>query len=458
MTQKLWGGAFKEKVSSVVEDFTASIAFDRRLAGYDIEGSIAHVMMLARCKIISLQEKNLMIKGLKGIAGEIQSGKFRFKAADEDIHLSIEKRLRRKIGEPAGKLHTARSRNDQVALDLRLFLRDEIGNILELTKNMQKCIVDLAEANIKVVMPGFTHLQHAQPVLFSHHILTYYYMLQRDVERLKDCMKRVDCLPLGAGALAGTTLPIDRRFLAKQLGFSNVCEHSIDAVSDRDFVAEFLFCGALLMMHLSRLSEELIIWASPEFGFIEIDDSVLTGSSMMPQKKNPDVPELIRGKCGRAYGNLVNTLTMMKGLPLSYNRDMQEDKEPLFDTVDTLKKALTACPVFLKAVRLNPDRLNNLAGEGFTVATDLAEHLVVKGVSFREAHERVGKLVRCCMENRKSFEDLGKEDFRSFGFGPEAVRLVSAADSVKRKKSLGGTSPGEVRRMLRKARKNVNTQ
>lgn len=453
MKQKLWDGAFQRKTDSIVEDFTASISFDRRLAKYDIEGSIAHVKMLARCKLIKPRDKNLIIKGLMEIAKEIDSSKLR--AADEDIHLSIEKRLHEKIGKAAGRLHTARSRNDQVVLDLRLFLRDEIGIILKLLKNMQKCILNLAEKNINVVMPGFTHLQHAQPVLFSHHIMTYFWMLERDRERLVNCLTGVNCMPLGAGALAGTALATDRKFLAKLLGFSSVCEHSIDAVSDRDFVLEFLSSCAILMMHLSRLSEELIMWASSEFDFIRIDETVLTGSSMMPQKKNPDVPELIRGKCGRVYGNLISSLTMMKGLPLSYNRDLQEDKEPLFDTVDTLKKCLVTFPVFLKSLSLNVDRLTCMAGEGFTAATDIVEHLAAKGVPFREAHRRVGKLVLYCIKNKKSFTDLAEEDLRKFHLDPDVKKKLSPLNSVRSKKSLGGTSPGEVKRLIKKARKTL---
>ncbi len=458
MTGKLWDGVFEKKVSSIIEDFTASISFDRKLAKHDIKGSIAHVEMLARCKLISFGEQAVIIKGLKEIADEIASGKFRFSAGDEDIHLAIEKRLYRKIGKAAGKLHTARSRNDQVALDLRLFLRSEIRLIIDLLKVMQGCIVDMARENIRVVMPGFTHLQHAQPVLFSHHIMTYFYMLERDRQRLADCMRRVDCLPLGAGAFAGTSLLVDRKFLAKKLGFSIVCEHSIDAVSDRDFVIEFLAAGAVLMMHLSRLSEEIILWASPEFDFIRIDETVLTGSSMMPQKRNPDVPELIRGKCGRVYGNLVNTLTMMKGLPLAYNRDMQEDKEALFDTVETLKKVLAVCPHLLKAIRLNVERMNSLAGDGFTAATDLAEYLVEKGIPFREAHQKVGRLVLDCIKEGKSFEDLNEKDFGSFKFDAGVKKIISPAVSVKRKRSLGSTSPAEVKRMIRKAERILGIQ
>ena len=354
MSKKLWAGAFGKGTDSAVDYFTSSIFFDVRLAEYDIEGSIAHVKMLAKCGIIKAGEKDAIVRGLKEILSEFDKVQNRGKLMQyEDIHLFIEKRLHEKIGEVAGKLHTARSRNDQIVLDMRLFLRHEIKLILELLTGMEKSVLDLAEDNVEVIMPGFTHLQHAQPVLFSHHILAYFYMLERDKERLKNCLETVDCLPLGAGALAGTTLPVDRKFLAGLLNFSKVSEHSIDTVSDRDFILEFLSAGAILMMHLSRLSEELVIWASPEFDFVRIDETVLTGSSMMPQKKNPDVAELVRGKCGRVYGNLMSVLTVMKGLPLSYNRDMQEDKESLFDTVDTLKSCLKVYPVFLRALSLN---------------------------------------------------------------------------------------------------------
>ena len=448
MSKKLWGGAFRDATSPIIDDFTASISFDSRLAKHDIEGSIAHVKMLAKCKIIKPKDRDTIIKGLKGIASKVDKV-----AGDEDIHLSIEMRLHQKIGEVAGKMHTARSRNDQVALDMRLYLRDEIKVILNLLKGMEKSILDLAERNLDVVMPGFTHLQHAQPILFSHHIMTYLYMLERDKKRLVNAHSEADCLPLGAGALAGSTLPVYRGYIAHLLNFSKVCEHSIDAVSDRDFILEFLSAGAILMMHLSRLSEELIIWASPEFDFVTFDETVLTGSSMMPQKKNPDIAELIRGKCGRVYGNLVNTLTMMKGLPLSYNRDMQEDKEPLFDTVDTLKKSLEVYPVFLKALRLNIKKIESLAEEGFTTATDLAEYLVTRGIPFRKAHEKVGKLVAYCIKNKKKkFTDLTEEEFRSFGIGTDARKLLKPEVSVRRRKS---TSPGEVRRLIKKARKMV---
>lgn len=449
MSEKLWGGVFKKKRNPIIDNFTASISFDSRLAKYDIEGSIAHVKMLAKCKIIKPKDRDTMIKGLKGIANEKGLSKLR---QDEDIHLSIERRLHEKIGKVAGKLHTARSRNDQIALDMRLYLRDEIKAILNLLKDMQKSILNLAERNLDVVMPGFTHLQHAQPVLFSHHTMTYFYMLQRDKKRLVNALSEADCLPLGAGALAGSTLPIDPGFVAHLLNFSRVCEHSIDAVSDRDFILEFLSAGAILMMHLSRLSEDLIIWASPEFDFLTLDETVLTGSSMMPQKKNPDIAELIRGKCGRVYGNLVNTLTMMKGLPLSYNRDMQEDKEALFDTVDTLKRSLEVYPVFLKALQLNIERIESLAEEGFTTATDLAEYLVTSGIPFRKAHEKVGKLILYCIKNKKTFADLSEKDFRSFGIGTDAREFLKPEVSVRRRKA---TSPGEVRRLIKKAKKTL---
>ncbi len=456
MKKKLWGAVFGADTNPDVERFTSSIFFDRRLAPYDIEGSIAHAMMLSKCGIISAKEKDALVKGLREIGEEIKTGKIRFSEKDEDIHLGIEKRLRKKAGRTADKLHTARSRNDQVALDLRLYLRDETTETVRQIRSLQKTIVALAEKNIDAVMPGFTHLQHAQPVLFSHHLMSYYFMMERDAERMEDCLKRIDRMPLGAGALAGSSLPVDRRHVAKLLGFSSLALHSIDAVSDRDFAIEFLAAASIIMMHLSRLSEEIIIWMSQEFDFIRVDESMLTGSSMMPQKKNPDVVELVRGKTGRVYGALVNMLTVMKGLPLAYNRDLQEDKFPLFDAVDTVKQCLKIMPVFIGCISVNAPRLNEAAGAGFIFATDLAEHLVRRGVPFREAHRKVGKLVKFCASGNVKIENLTAAKLASFGFGPEVKKLMTPENSVRGKRTRGGTSPGEVMNIIREAREKLN--
>src|SRR3990172_8562046 len=390
---KPWGGRFTEATNELVEKFTASIPYDWRLYPYDIAGSIAHATMLARTGIITRDESRKIIKGLKDILGEIASGAFEFSVELEDIHMNIEDRLIRKIGPVGGKLHTARSRNDQVALDIRMYLRDEIAEIHELLGLLQKTVVGLAELHRDVVMSGYTHLQRAQPVLFGHHLLAYYEMFERDRGRLVDCFRRVNVLPLGAGALAGTVLPIDRKYVAKLLAFAGVCENSVDAVSDRDFSIEFTAACAQIMMHLSRFAEELVIWSSSEFGFITISDAFATGSSIMPQKKNPDVAELTRGKTGRVFGSLTALLTIMKGLPLAYNRDMQEDKEPVFDASDTVMLTLSVFIEMLKNITVNKDAMRKAAEDGFITATDLADYLVRQGTPFRKAHEVVGKAI-----------------------------------------------------------------
>ncbi len=434
--------------------FTASISFDRRLASYDIAGSIAHCKMLVKCKIISGSEGEKILKGLAEIAEEIIKGKLRFLAKDEDIHMAIERRLIEKVGEAGGRLHTARSRNDQISLDMRMYLRDEIGKISGLIKNLQSSIVKLSEKNMEVVMPGFTHLQHAQPVLFSHHLMAYFFMLKRDRERLEDCLKRVNILPLGVGALAGTGFPIDREFIARELGFSSVSENSIDTVSDRDFVIEFLSIAAILMMHLSRLAEELVIWSSPEFSFIEIDEDFCTGSSIMPQKKNPDVAELIRGKTGRIYGNLQAILTVMKGLPLSYNRDMQEDKERLFDTVDTLKNILEVLEPLISSLKVNSERMLSLAKEGYLNATDAADYLVRKGIPFRKAHQVLRGIVLYAMKRGKRIEQLNLKELKSFSplFSEDFFSIIDIRRCVESRKSQGGTSSEKVRKQIEKSK------
>jgi argininosuccinate lyase len=434
-----------------MEAFTSSLAFDRRLAMYDIRGSVAHCRMLVKQKILTRAEGERIVKGLESVRRELERGRFPFSPSDEDIHMAIERRLTEKIGPLGGKLHTARSRNDQVLLDVRLYLRDELATIRQLLSALQKQLARLAKRNGSVVMPGYTHLQRAQPVLLAHHLLAYYDMLSRDQERLLQCGVRVNELPLGAGALAGTTLPIDRHHVARLLGFLRVSENSLDTVADRDFLVEFLSACAILCMHVSRLAEELILWASSEFGFIELPDAFATGSSMMPQKKNPDVPELIRGKTGRVYGNLFALLTTLKGLPLSYNRDLQEDKEPLFDTVDTVKGILTVLEAMLPHIVFREDRLREAALGGFTLATDVAEYLVEKGLPFRKAHEVIGAVVRWCLTEKKGLEQLLLEEWRRFSplFDQDLFSRLTLEAAVDRRRSYGGTARSEVQRRLR---------
>ncbi|NIQ98468.1 MAG: argininosuccinate lyase, partial [Desulfuromonadales bacterium] len=391
MSEKPWAGRFTAPTDKFVEEFTASIDFDKRLYRYDIEGSIVHARMLARQSIIEQAEADTIVEGLQSIRADIEAGQVEFMVSLEDIHMNIEARLIERIGTVGGKLHTARSRNDQVALDIRLYLRDEVREIIAYLEKLQDAFLEQAQANLGVIMPGFTHLQTAQPVLFSHHMLAYYEMAKRDAERLRDLYRRVNIMPLGAGALAGTTFPIDREWVAEQLGFDGVTRNSLDTVSDRDFAIEFCAAAGILMMHLSRLSEELIIWSSADFDFVELTDSFCTGSSIMPQKKNPDVPELVRGKTGRVYGNLVNLLTLMKSLPLAYNKDMQEDKEPLFDTIDTVKGSLKIFADMIAEMGVKAQNMRTAAARGFSTATDVADYCVRKGIPFRNAHEIVGK-------------------------------------------------------------------
>ena len=450
MKKKPWSGRFEKETDKLVEEFTASISFDKRLYKYDIEGSIAHCMMLAKCKIIKNGEAEKIIKGLRDIKKEIDVGRFKFDIALEDIHMNIERRLIDKIGTVGGKLHTARSRNDQVALDIRLYLRDEIGEIVSLIRGLKKSIVKKAKGNIDVIMPGYTHLQMAQPVLFSHHLLAYYDMFDRDEERFLDMLKRVNVMPLGSAAMAGTNYPIDRKYVAKLLQFPAVTTNSMDAVGDRDFSIEFLSTSAILMMHLSRFSEELIIWSTSEFGFIELDDSFCTGSSIMPQKKNPDVPELVRGKTGRVYGNLMSLLTTMKSLPLAYNKDMQEDKEPLFDTIDTVKASLSIYSKMIGTIKLNRDRLGEAVFQGFMTATDMADYLVMKGLPFRDAHEVVGKVVSFCIKSHKLLSDLTFHELQKFSksFKKDIFSFIKTEKSVDRKDVIGGTSKRQVLRRI----------
>jgi argininosuccinate lyase len=433
-----------------VESFTASIAFDRRLYRHDIRGSIAHARMLARVGLIRAAEARAIVRGLGEIEREIAAGRLRLEVADEDIHLAIERRLIAKIGAAGRKLHTARSRNDQVALDLRLYLRDELKDVIARLVRLRAALIAVARRHVETVMPGYTHLQRAQPVSLAHHLLAYVEMFARDRERLEQALTRTDVMPLGAGALAATTLPIDRRMVARELGFRAVAANSIDAVSDRDFVVDFLAAAALIAVHLSRMCEEIILWSSSEFGFVTLPDEFSTGSSMMPQKKNPDLAELVRAKSGRVIGGLVAMLTVLKGLPLAYNSDLQEDKERVFDALDTLKPSLDLIASLWQRLTFNKAALRTAAG-GFALATDLAEYLVRRGVPFREAHEITAALVRETMESGKTLENLTVDDLRRYShrFGPDAAALLRADSSLARRAIEGGPAPAAVRKRLR---------
>ncbi len=457
--KKLWAGRFREKTSEIADSFTESISFDYRLWQYDVEGSIAHARMLARQNIISRTDAKKIINGLSAIAREITAGEFVFRKDLEDIHMNIETALIGKIGDAGRKLHTARSRNDQVALDIRLYLRSEIRDISLSIKQLQLTLLAVASKNLNTLMPGYTHLQRAQPVLLSHHLLAYGEMLQRDVERFNAVSARLNQMPLGSCALAGTTLPIDRAYVAHLLGFEAVAVNSIDAVSDRDFAIECLAASALLIMHLSRFAEELILWSTEEFKFMELPDAFATGSSIMPQKKNPDVAELIRAKTGRVYGNLISLLTVMKGLPLSYNRDLQEDKAPLFDTVDTVKSCLRVLNAMLPGITFNANRMRATAGDAYSTATDLAEYLVKKGTPFRRAHEITGKIVLSCVRQHKRLEELSLRELRRFSslISSDIYSFLRPEESVKNRTSVGGTSPVEVKKQIRRLKKLVDS-
>jgi len=451
---KLWGGRFVTHTVESVENFTASIAVDARLYRHDIMGSIAHAKMLARQRIISSIEARKIVRGLQAIEREIDNGKFAFSNADEDIHMNIERRLTERIGSAGGKLHTARSRNDQVALDMRLFLRDEVKLILDALATLRQELVKTAQKHLDVIMPGYTHLQRAQPVLFAHHLLAYVEMFLRDSERFADGLERINVLPLGSGALAGTTFPIDRRYVAKLLGFRRISKNSIDAVSDRDFLLEFLAAASILFVHLSRLADELVLWSSQEFGFIELPEGYCTGSSMMPQKKNPDVPELIRGKTGRVFGHLHALLTIMKGLPLAYNRDLQEDKLPLFDTVDTVKASVTMMSEIVAGIKVRRERMQRAVEDGFMNATDVADYLAERGVPFRDAHEITGRIVQFCLTNNKRIDDLTLDEFKRFSakFDKSIYDYLQVEAVVARRSALGGTARQNVLRRLKELR------
>ncbi|MCG8538427.1 MAG: argininosuccinate lyase [Clostridia bacterium] len=451
---KLWGGRFSKSTEKLVDEFNASIYFDKKLYSHDIRGSIAHTKMLGKCNIISEDESLTIIKGLKGILEDIEKGSIEFKVEYEDIHMNIEKILTDRIGDVGKKLHTARSRNDQVAVDMRLYLKEEILNICGLLKNLLVNLLEISKSNVDTIMPGYTHLQRAQPITLAYHLMAYFQMFKRDYLRLTDCLDRMDFLPLGAGALAGTTYDTDRAFIAEELGFKGICENSLDAISDRDFIIEFLSCSSTIMMHLSRFCEELIIWNSREFDFIEMDDSFSTGSSIMPQKKNPDVAELIRGKTGRIYGNLFNILTIMKSLPLAYNKDMQEDKPLLFDTVENIKPCLDIFSKMIATMKIKKINMKDATKTGFMNATDVADYLVKNGLPFRSAHEVVGKMVLYCLKNNKNIEDLTLEEFKSFSsfFKDDINRKVEIESCIESKVSQGSTSTNSVLLMIEKSK------
>ena len=457
MSEKLWSGRFSEKTDRMVEDFTSSIDLDKRLYSYDIEGSIAHCRMLAKASIISDADALALIEGLGLIKREIERGEFQFDIGLEDIHMHIETRLIEKVGKVAQKLHTARSRNDQVVLDVRMYLRDETLITVKHLVMLAKVIVDLAKKYIDVVLPGYTHLQRAQPVLLSHHFMAYYEMFSRDIDRFNDGLKRINVLPLGSAAIAGTTYPIDREYTAQLLDFPKVSANSIDAVSDRDFIIEFLSAASICMVHLSRISEELILWSSSEFGFIELPDSFATGSSIMPQKKNPDVPELVRGKTGRVFGDLISLLTMMKALPLSYNRDMQEDKTALFQTVDILKKCIEIYIKMLPKLKINQETMVRATSKGFLNATDMADYLVVGGMPFHQAHSCVGEVVAYASSKKKELHELTLKELKSFSshIKKDIFKILTTDQMINRRKSIGGTASKCVKAEIKAAEKEL---
>ncbi len=458
--KKPWAGRFTEPTDAYVEAFTASVEFDRRLYRYDIQGSIAHATMLAACNILSEQERDRIQEGLERIGERIERGEFTWSQRLEDVHMNIESALTAEIGEAGKKLHTGRSRNDQVATDIRLYLRDEITHICAEIERLQRGLIDLAEREAETILPGFTHLQTAQPITFGHHLLAWFEMLQRDRDRLADCRRRMNIMPLGSAALAGTTYPIDRHYTAKLLGFDAPCENSLDGVSDRDFAIEFTAAAALIMMHLSRFSEELILWSSAQFGFIELADRFCTGSSIMPQKKNPDVPELVRGKSGRIFGHLFALLTLMKGQPLAYNKDNQEDKEPLFDTVDQLKGSLRVFADMIPGIRSRPQQMRAAAMQGFATATDLADYLVRKGVPFRDAHEMVGKTVALAIEQGCDLAELPLDELRQIApmIDQEVFQILTLEGSIAARNHIGGTAPNQVRAAITRARQRLEEE
>jgi len=447
----MWSGRFRARTHRLMDEFGSSLAVDRRLYKQDIQGSIAHCKGLEQAGVLTAQEVKAIIRGLEQVRKELDKGRFPFAPTDEDIHMAIERRLTQLIGPVGGKLHTGRSRNDQVTLDLRLYLRDGLTALGKTGRQFQQALMDQARRNLDVAMPGYTHLQRAQPVLLAHHLLAYVEMVERDKGRLRDALARLDEMPLGSGALAGTNYPVDRAYVAQLLGFSAVTQNSLDAVSDRDFVIETISALALLMMHLSRLSEELILWSSQEFRFVELPDDLCTGSSMMPQKKNPDVPELIRGKTGRVYGHLVALLTTLKGLPLSYNRDLQEDKAALFDALDQVSASLEILTMVMQGLTVNRDVLGKAAGAGYILATELADYLTGRGVPFREAHAITGRLVRWCLDHKKDLRDLTLVDLRAIStkFEKDALDVLTVEGAIERRAQLGGTARKRVEARLK---------
>ena len=456
-TEKPWNGRFTEPTDAFVEAFTASVTFDQRLYRHDIAGSIAHARMLAHVGVLTAVECDAITRGLKEIEAEIEAGNFPWSIALEDVHMNIEARLIARIGEAGKKLHTGRSRNDQVATDIRLYMRDAIDQTGAAIRRVQEALLQVAEREADTIMPGFTHLQVAQPITFGHHMLAWFEMLQRDAGRFLDCRRRVNIMPLGSAALAGTSYPIDRAYTAHALGFDAPAENSLDAVADRDFAIEYVAAAALLMTHLSRFSEELILWSSSQFDFVELSDAFCTGSSIMPQKKNPDVPELVRGKTGRVNGHLVALLTLMKAQPLAYNKDNQEDKEPLFDSVDTVLGSLKAYGDMIPAMRLKKDNMLSAALRGFSTATDLADYLVRRGVAFRDAHEVVGKAVRYCIEQKKDLAQLTLDELRVFSkaIGQDVFEVLTVEGSVAARNHIGGTAPAQVRAAIVRARQRL---
>jgi argininosuccinate lyase len=455
----LWSGRFSEPVAARVQRYTASIGFDYRLAEFDIQGSLAHARMLARQGIIDQSDLRAIEQGLTDILSEIHAGCFVWKLELEDVHLNIEKALTERVGDAGKRLHTGRSRNDKVATDIRLYLRHHIDLILQGLHDCQSALIDLAEQHADTPMPGHTHLQVAQPVSFGHHMMAYFEMFGRDAQRMTDCRRRMNRLPLGAAALAGTSYPIDRAQVAKELGFDGVCENSLDAVSDRDFAIEFSACASVVMMHFSRLSEELILWMNPRFGFIDLPDRFCTGSSIMPQKKNPDVPELVRGKTGRVYGHLLGLLTLMKGQPLAYNKDNQEDKEPLFDTVDTLLDTLAIAADMLPGIQARPEAMLAALQQGFATATDLADYLVKKGLPFRDAHEAVARAVRLAEQQACDLADLSLDTLREFSalIQDDVYAVLSINGSLHSRDHIGGTAPNQVRAAVARARTSLTS-
>ncbi|MBK1717640.1 argininosuccinate lyase [Thiocystis violacea] len=454
---KPWAGRFNAPTDAFVEAFTASVDFDQRLYRYDIQGSIAHASMLARQGILSAGERDAIVQGLEAVRARIDAGAFVWSIPLEDVHMNIESALTADIGEAGKKLHTGRSRNDQVATDVRLWLRDEIDLIRAAILRLQTALLDLAEREADTILPGFTHLQVAQPITFGHHMLAWFEMLERDRDRLADCRRRMNVMPLGAAALAGTTYPIDRHYTAELLGFDRPAENSLDAVSDRDFAIEFTADAAILMMHLSRFSEELILWSSAQFGFVDLSDSFCTGSSIMPQKKNPDVPELVRGKSGRIFGHLMGLLTLMKSQPLAYNKDNQEDKEPLFDTVDNLKGSLKVYADMMGNVTCNRERMRAAAKQGFSTATDLADYLVRRGIPFRDAHEIVGKAVGLGVREGRDLAELTLDELRGFSpaIGEDVFGVLTLEGSVAARDHIGGTAPAQVRAAIERGRRRL---